>query len=1274
MINLHSYPKKNQFFRYLLCVVFLVITIGEINAQTFDYTELIKLLRIAPIDTTGVAQTSLDSMKLDIPIRLPATSLNENTELKGQMETFVSQEETHSHIPTSVTVNISKDVGEIPIQSSISPIGGVTYSAPVDVIKGRNGLQPGISIDYNSHAGNNILGYGWSIGGLTTITRTPYNLYYNNKTDAVQMNVDDPLTLNGTRLLRTGAIDVEYESEQDNMRIKPIISGNIIRYFTVDYPNGMKATLGFTSNNTNQLAYPITRISDALGNYMEFNYDFINNHYYIKTILYGASSNSTHFASINFSYKDRLDITSFYESGIEIKETLLLDKIKCYSGNELIHTYSFTYTQDKVSLLKQIDCDNLNPLQCYYGYNNQVSGLEKETSYLYLQYEKNLPLIINKGKFDYGTNDDALIMYPKKNIQTFYESGGLFSHSKYYYISGYNPSQELLIYQSLNSQYPTPVSLIAGEGFTQLLPSDIDGKPGEELIQINNTVVDGKDRVLFKTYTPNLYAGLALKSTMFFDLSDAVVHFNTKSFWPKLYFAGDYNGDGKMELLGISMYKPLEKDLNSRCFLFNLDGKQILYNAQVFNFDFNKDEVVTLDFDGDGKTDILHINASGTDVYSFAVNNGVYTMSKKITYAGLKKTDLLNKQWMLGDVNGDGKIDIAVSPPASYNRSWTKEKMVYCYRFCPNCGFENPSSDVCESCNTYIGFSEYCYFCDQNLGANLECPIHGFSSTTEITEYVDNGSTWNIYYSTGTGFIKKEQSAIRVEENDKYIMQDVNFDGMSDLIRNSHGYTEVFFTRSGLLNANASETVSNYTGSSTESISSSVSQPNFYNFMLVLNNNNSELYKISSKRHEGKQRLLTGLINSMGVVQKNYYQCLNDENGSIYSKGYDAVFPYENYVGPLWVTSMQENYLKNEKIAASIYNYQNAIFHRQGFGFKGYQKMTYYDLIKNRVIEKTFDPQRFNVPVKEVSPESEQTFDYSISVAANKKATICINSVAAIDKLKGITVNKQYQYDSYNNPISETIDFGNGLKTVTSQTYDNIVSTADYIIGLPKVKNVTSYRNGLNWNQSEEISYYSDTRLPQTKVTKINGNKIGETKWEYYSEGNLKSEESAPYMVTDFLSNTYTYDATKRYVATKTNAMGRTVTYSSYNKFGSPLIVKDQNDNSIFYEYDALGRQIQTNNPDGTIMATSFIWSTSPANGLYCVIKTATGQPTNKIYYDNLGRKIRISSTRFDGSEIHTDNVYDYRGRLKKTSLPFKGTNASLWNTMSMTITTVLLI
>ena len=71
----------------------------------------------------------------------------------------------NSHVPDSYPIDQTKDVGEIPMTSSLTPSGAMTYEVPIGISPGKQGFQPQLSITYNSLAGNGVVGIGWNIGG-----------------------------------------------------------------------------------------------------------------------------------------------------------------------------------------------------------------------------------------------------------------------------------------------------------------------------------------------------------------------------------------------------------------------------------------------------------------------------------------------------------------------------------------------------------------------------------------------------------------------------------------------------------------------------------------------------------------------------------------------------------------------------------------------------------------------------------------------------------------------------------------------------------------------------------------------------------------------------------------------------------------------------------------------------------------------------------------------------------------------------------------------------
>nr|VFK68281.1 MAG: virulence plasmid B protein [Candidatus Kentron sp. UNK]VFK73516.1 MAG: virulence plasmid B protein [Candidatus Kentron sp. UNK] len=60
-------------------------------------------------------------------------------------------------------------VGSIPGQLSVRQ--GAAVYIPIEVPPGVAGMQPDLAITYNSNAGNGLLGVGFSLSGLSTITR-----------------------------------------------------------------------------------------------------------------------------------------------------------------------------------------------------------------------------------------------------------------------------------------------------------------------------------------------------------------------------------------------------------------------------------------------------------------------------------------------------------------------------------------------------------------------------------------------------------------------------------------------------------------------------------------------------------------------------------------------------------------------------------------------------------------------------------------------------------------------------------------------------------------------------------------------------------------------------------------------------------------------------------------------------------------------------------------------------------------------------------------------
>ena len=103
--------------------------------------------------------------------------------------------------PDERELDFTKPVGAIAGVVDVSPTGAATYQIPIFTPPGTAGMQPQISIVYNSQGGNGLLGVGWDIAGLSAITRTGRTLYHDNVISTMNLDNDDRYLLDGNRLM-----------------------------------------------------------------------------------------------------------------------------------------------------------------------------------------------------------------------------------------------------------------------------------------------------------------------------------------------------------------------------------------------------------------------------------------------------------------------------------------------------------------------------------------------------------------------------------------------------------------------------------------------------------------------------------------------------------------------------------------------------------------------------------------------------------------------------------------------------------------------------------------------------------------------------------------------------------------------------------------------------------------------------------------------------------------------------------------------------------------
>jgi RHS repeat-associated protein len=1137
------------------------------------------------------------------------------------------------YVPDSVTIDKTNAVGEIPFASGVSASGAMTYNVPIEIYPGIHGFQPQFAFTYNSQIGLTPVGIGWTVSGLSSIYRVEKNIFYDGKPSGVLLDKNDALMLDNIRLIKLSdtSTQIKYQSEQGNIKVTAYLSGDIIQYFQVFYPNGSIGIFGYTNNSSQNIEYPITILTDCFGNTINYTYALNTNHYRITNVTYNNLK-----ASVEFGYEYRWGDEKFrYVGGLLVADYYDLSHVLCKYDNKILRTYDLInrYGHDQLAQIHlTADGVKLNPLKFYYkerGSYSHPAGYDEEKIQIsqYHTFTNKDSLRVVTGKFMSDTND-ALIMFPNKNH--YYSNNKSITNE-------YTGNEDIIFYAGSDGQTTSVPILKTEQGFVNIFCANINGMQEDAIIKVNNIVANDSDQIILKVYSRGSNGQiLSLERTKTLNLpllsrmDNGTVR---KDIRPKEYIIGDFMGNGKAEML-IVTYNSLWGigSSSSRFYLIDLNTGIKLYegfNPFVHYMEVpdngaintnNSDRLFAFDYDGDGKTDICTINSQCTYIYSFDIFESSVSLLPVTRYMALNKEEVKNRQILIGEFVYDKKSDIMLSP------------------------------------KNYAG------------------------------------NKWTIYYSTGYGkddtsnkqFEKREYTLTTVSPTDRLFLHDIDFDGRSDLIRCTSSKCYTYLTN--ILSPSSIRELDVELNSIIVPIN--IHSVNYsHQTLLTLKNNKISLF--SYDYNFIRDNALAGVVNSLGVIAKIEYKMLNENSSSnFYQIDNSNHYPFVNGRYPLNVVRKMETYLNGKKIEDFSLSYKNAFIHKQGLGFRGFEQITTTDSIRNRSLTRIYDPFNFGVLKSEESPVAKNTYTYSVNVATNKIAKINITGSTSYDKLKNITVTSSYVYDTYGNPTSESINYGSGITETISKSYYNNTNESGYMLGFLRDMTKTTNRNGTSFIERNYIPLY-EKGLPKIRVHVIEdeeseeeieeseevtvraaraaeeeafGNLVSYETFAYNTKGNLTQHGIKSYSSSTTLTTAYEYDNYGR-LTKETDPLGLYTEYEYNSTTGSLYKTKNHKQQATTYGYDAFERNTSVSYPDDVQESTAYTWTAGGTNGLYCVESSATGKPSSKVYYDALGRETRSSITQFNGTQAHTDKLYDSYGCLEKVSLPFTGTSASSWNT-----------
>jgi RHS repeat-associated protein len=1163
-----------------------------------------------------------------------ATGTNTFTAKIDQLLVFPPTEATYAIQNTDGTMTVTTDatkgsvVGAIPGQFNVSPTGAATYTIPIEVPAGINGMQPNLSLVYNSQAGNGIAGWGWNIGGLSMIKRVPKNNFEDNQNSSILWTNDCPLELDGVRLVKNsqwGNDSIEYRTSNESF--SQIIAIDIKnwgpRYFKVYYKNGNIGYYGETENSTYllnksklgsyyNLGWCLARVIDRNGNKIELEYasesqdTFLSlgkifSDFRIVSIKYGSNTkiSASNYADVKFNYEDRADIIAQYINGGALKISKRLASIDVVVNGNQIKEYDLNYSnKDNFSWLDNVKLNGTNgetfrPIQ----FENRHTENNEFTDYS--RYKRPSGDILGVGATDF-TGDG------KEDFFVFY--GG---------VSAVFPGPVVTVNYKVgvdlvngDDKFPTEFELgeIVGDqylssGFQNKLVGDFFAEGHSSIVTVgkngiyaNVTFYSVGNFLNQKTNAP------VSKGPFSYQVFDGDYTYGSPA---PFYVVGNFDGKFGDELIIINNEpKSITDGYQYKARIIkNVEGSsQIIYIKTSSKIC----KVEAGDYYGQGKDDLFLVleqsNAVLKNVYigtDFFDTNMVGGKASSVSFDidGLTSENI----YTIGDVNQDNLPDVVFRK--SDNKWYTAINRGSGSFNCELQSFK--CDDVSDSGKDH----DNVMIVDLNKDGYNDIVIGDEQLSKEynwlgsFVRYNYDRTDWKYYLYTNNGFqLFKEFSNNERAEGVYYGFGDLNNSGNKEWMKfPSTGGDLQLYTAEDLYNPHRMYKIHN-------------------------NNTTTILYRNLTEYPCG------GITDSNYLPFKTSYVYVVDE----YNDGY---FRYGM-------------------------NFEDGVYHKNGRGFIGFLKQsstngtTGIGSVTNLKLDAKHAmllPCSLSVCKNSVVFDLT-TYDYSIIDDTNisNHFEVRINSEKKEDKLRSTTISKKYtNYDNFGNPQRLTIDYGAGVSETQVYSYIKKGSWCNN-----KVNSISVTKGNSKGNSPARISTYgySDNGNLIKQVQDEGGDNQVVTEYpesEYDGFGNPKQMKVTANGKTR--TTTLTYTNSGRFVASKTNVeLGKTTSYN-YDEVKGVMTNQTDEIGTTTYEYDGFGRLTRTTAPDKVVTASVLQWAGSggPSGAKYYSYTETSGESSVKIWYDALGREIRRDSYGLNNKLVMVSTDYNTKGQLWRVSEPY---------------------
>lgn len=1191
----------------------------------------------------------------------------------------------------------SVEVGGTPGELSVSPTGGASYTVPIAVPPGIDGVEPDIALTYNSQGGNGLAGWGWNISGISVITRVPATKFHDGGIEAVDFTSTDRFALDGQRLMlksgtygKAGAV---YETDHhSNVKItshgtSPYGEAYGPAYFKVTYPDGSVGIYGNGADFRTQTDFAIKYWQNPQGLRVSYTYTKANNGLAVSSIKYGSKTSATPVNEIRFVYKTRKRPEQAYVGGIRFIRKNILSEIKVLGNGTGYRNYVLTHDEtslgyQRLTSIQEKSGDeskSYDPITFSYSTSSGVvtKGLTYDLPLSNIE-QRNAEVVsldfTGNGKMDF-------LVYP---------TYGTDSRKKFWLFTDI---------QSGSTNYAWEVNTGT---FTAIMPvtwltHNDKILPGQGVALIRH---EGTRKVKFNVYS---HSGTTPVLPQYEKEWDAPVSIRDRdcrgnrieSRVPLNYLSGDFNGDGLTDVMAVSSpyhnifcspipdcgplraatgtdsipEDSLEQatdsgqitpmDIDPCC-----DCQTSSYNYSTAYFvDLDRrlttdyvnasgrleepyqpgagDKLLTADVTGDGKTDILHLQEG--NIYVYALDN-----DQRLQLLWQTSDTHITKEFpaLLGDYNGDGKTDVLFP--------------------------------------TENGSYQYALFLSRGTGF------------TKIEKTYPFQYNHNYYDGGGTLF------------GDQLIPIDINGDGKADMVQ--------YLTRTHNDSDEGTQMVlvfHNIYSSSTDASPAFADQQlvrrdgklRHYPIPVFISsdrpNYNLDFASISDKyvtsfqfRKDNREDVLMRSVTNNSIQQSITYHSLDPaakdaEGTSVYTAALDETYPYVD-IGIAPSTKVVTRLIRYgiSPVIEQTFSYYGAVNHAEGLGFLGFKRFTrsnWHTDYDDRIFHITrHDPQLRGAVTQEFTSRNSY-INHQVENTDPPPTDVTLSSPSSGDKTvlgsRSVTLKPGFSAKGTDGTFIARTAQASGVDdeatlsdyiTRTDYQYQTQTKSNKVFINVPTEISTKDLLNGTNtakyfaydgyYNPTEETTSYSGAGTEEVKITYANstgstyyigrpvkkttttraGGDTYTTEEQYTYTGYLLSTIKSKGHNTAFITETRQHD-------TFGNIIRKTLTPS-----GEPARITS-------YEYDPSGRFL-TKQTNAEFLSTTWQYNMSTGNvtretdpyglstnfsydawGKQTMVTDHLGNSMTTTYQKS-GNQSIITETGDDGSG--SESTYDALGRL----------------------------